>query len=128
MEGACVYINKSNETVLVMYKEIKELKEFINNVIFIVRYSKRSLNYGYINDKNLTSILPINCIHILTYLPYLDDTYEMLNIWKTMVLCRLNLLNNKTESDKKVIYRPNNNFESFHSKFSIKKYDKNKPL
>lgn len=130
MEGACVYINKYDKPVLVMYKEIRELKEINNNVIFIVRYSEKTLDYGYINDKNLTVVLPTNCIHILTCLPYLDDIYETLNIWKILAVCRLNSLNNKIEpannikSDKNSIYRSNNKFESFQSKFSTIKYDK----
>ena len=126
MEGACVYINNDNKSVLVMYKEIKKRKEICNNIILLARYSEQILEYGYINDKYFTKIIPIDCIHILTSLPYYDDINKTLDIWKKIVLNRLNYLNtnnnnnNNNNINKNYCTQLNHNFENFNTKFSKK--------
>jgi len=106
MEGACVYINNSNIPLLIIYKE------FENNKVLYLTYSKFKLNYYFITTKQLTNIIPIDCIHILTYLPIDNNSLEKtINIWKN--LAYNSLLNYDKKREKK--YIPSNT--DFYTRF-----------
>ena len=65
MEGACVYVDQSQNSVLVMYKEVKK------NKVLHLTYSNGTSHYQFITTKLLTQLLPHDCVHILYSLPYL---------------------------------------------------------
>jgi len=95
MEGACVYFNKNNHSVLVMYKEIEK------NKVLYFSYSNGVCYYKFITSKLLTQLLPDNCVHILYCLPYLPSSLETtLNNWVSIAINRLNMLNNEDERKK----------------------------
>ena len=109
MEGVCIYNNSYNQATLVMYKEI-------NNVVFIAEYCNKNLAYNYIDCKTLTQYLPTDCIHILTYMPYLNNITDRLETWRKLVINRLNYLNKQNNYDN-TLYHPNNHIETFNNKF-----------
>lgn len=96
MEGACIYINNFNESTLLIYKE------YINNEIFLLYYCNYKLYYSFITSKLLTNIIPFDCIHILTKLPfYYNDLEKTIKIWKLLVLNKIknkNIKNNYKNS------------------------------
>ena len=86
MQGACII--KRNNPVLLMYKEIEK-----NKVLFVV-YTNNTLKYNYISSKQLTNLIPVDAVHILTKLPYYNEIHLTLRFWKIMVLNKLNNYNN----------------------------------
>jgi hypothetical protein len=94
MEGACVYINKNSLPEIAVYKELKNYNNYdnINNVLFCL-YSNKTLQMGYISTRTLTNILPKNSIHVLTHLPYINNTHETIQLWKSLLINKLNILN-----------------------------------
>ena len=106
MEGACVYINNLNQSTLIMYKE------FENNKVFYLSYCNNNLNFTYITTKELTNILPKDCIHILTRL-YIDcySLENTLNIWKNLALNALLKYDKKKE--KNYTYSKTDFYERF---------------
>lgn len=82
MEGACVVT--IDNPILIMYKEIDK-----NCVLFVV-YTNKTLKYNYITCKQLTNLIPIDAVHILTKLPYYDELHLTLRFWKIMVFNKLN--------------------------------------
>tara|TARA_B100001173_G_scaffold309497_1_gene321990 strand:+ start:918 stop:1289 length:372 start_codon:yes stop_codon:yes gene_type:complete len=95
MEGACVYNDSCYNPVLVMYKEFEK-----NKVLYFIFTSQNSY-HQIIQTKVLTQILPKNCIHILSKLPYFDDLIITLNTWVSIAKGRLNLLN-KQDYNKEI--------------------------
>ena len=95
MEGACVYNDSCYNPVLVMYKEFEK-----NKVLYFI-YTSQNSYHQIIETKVLTQILPNNCIHILTYLPYFDDLIYTLNTWVSIATNRLKLLN-KQDYNKEI--------------------------
>ena len=87
MEGACVFIDKQNVSNLLMYKEIPD------KIIFFAWYKLKRLNIGYISIYDYYKLVPAKSIHILNHLPYLDKTSETLDLWKSLSLNKLNMLN-----------------------------------
>ncbi len=77
MQGACIYYYKG--PVLIMYKEIEN-----NKVLFVIYYNK-TLKYNYITNRQLTKLIPIQSIHILTKLPYYNNLDLTLRFWKILV-------------------------------------------
>ncbi len=103
MEGACIYINSYNNSCLLMYKE------FIKNTIFFILYTNNSLFYQYTSSKYFTNIIPKNCIHILTKLPYYHYSFnKTISIWRDLALTSLN------NHNKKNLYK-----NDFNIKFKI---------
>lgn len=90
MEGACVYYNKYGYAELAMYKELN-IKS-LNNVLLCL-FSNKTLNYCYVSCKYITNFFPLDCKHILTHLPYIDDFNNMLELWKSLVINKLRILN-----------------------------------
>ena len=91
MEGACIYRDTNDIVNLVMYKEISK------NNIFYLQYWDNTLGYSYLTNKELTRILPISSIHILTSLPFFTDIRLMIKIWKDLVYNQLQKLNTKNK-------------------------------
>ena len=87
MEGVAVYRNYLDKPTLIMYKEYTK-----NNVFFAIFYNKK-LRYQYISTKQLTEIIPRECNHILTSLPYNSNINTMLEIWRILIRNKLNALN-----------------------------------
>ena len=85
MEGAAVYINSLNKSTLIMYKE------FYNKILIIV-YTENQLYKSIINNRDFTHIIPKDCVHILTKLPYDNDLYSLLRKWKIVVKRKLESL------------------------------------
>ena len=83
MEGVAVYRNFLDEPTIIMYKE------YSNNNIFFAIYCNKKLQYQFISTKFLTEIIPKECIHILTSLPFNRDIKIMLNIWFLLIKNRL---------------------------------------
>uniref|UniRef100_A0A6C0AX03 Uncharacterized protein n=1 Tax=viral metagenome TaxID=1070528 RepID=A0A6C0AX03_9ZZZZ len=83
MEGVAVYRNFFDEPTLIMYKE------YSNNNVFFAIYCNKKLQYQFISTKFLTEIIPKECIHILTSLPFNRDINIMLNIWFLLIKNRL---------------------------------------
>jgi hypothetical protein len=90
MQGACIYLNKLEKPVLLMYKE------WNNSTIYMASYCEGELKTGYCNTKIFMELIPVNCEHILTSLP-LDKSSEIitLNMWKSIVKAKLMILNNR---------------------------------
>lgn len=108
MEGACIYINSLNESTLLIYKE------YSNNEVFLVYYVNYNLYYSFITSKMLTNIIPSDCIHILTSLPfYYNNLEKTIEIWRILVLHKLK---NKNNFDYNNNY--NNSRTDFYEKFS----------
>jgi hypothetical protein len=109
MEGACIYINSLNESTLLMYKE------YTNNQVFLLYYANYKLYYSFINTKMLTNSIPIDCIHILTSLPfYYNNLEKTIKIWRILALNKLknNIFNN-------IFYINNKKYKTnFYEKFS----------
>jgi hypothetical protein len=51
------------------------------------------LKYNYITCKQLTNLIPVDSIHILTKLPYYNELHLTLRFWKIMALNKLNNYN-----------------------------------
>ena len=83
MEGVAVYTNYLNEPTLIMYKEYSN-----NNVFFATFYNKK-LQYQFITTKCLTEIIPKECNHILTSLPFNRNIDVMLDLWFIIIKNRL---------------------------------------
>ena len=83
MEGVAVYRNSFNQPILIMYKE------YSNSNVFFAIYCNKKLQYQFISTKCLTKIIPKECIHILTTLPFNPDMNIMLNIWFLLIKNRL---------------------------------------
>jgi hypothetical protein len=81
MQGACVF--RYDYPVLIMYKEIEK-----NRVLFVI-YTNYTLKYNYITCKQLTNLIPVDAVHILTKLPYYNELHLTLRFWKIMVLNKL---------------------------------------
>ena len=97
MEGACVYIDRSHNSVLVMYKEVEK------NKVLHLTYSNGSSHHQFITTKLLTQLLPNDCVHILYSLPYLPDSLEtILNNWISIGINKLNILNRQEERKKMI--------------------------
>ena len=112
MEGACVYIDQKQNSVLVMYKEVEK-----NNVLYLI-YSNKSFFYQFITTKLLTYLLPHNCIHILYSLPYLCHSLEItLNNWILLGINKLNNLNILEEKKNNNNLNLNMKFINFNEKF-----------
>tara|TARA_B100001093_G_C26154092_1_gene728729 strand:+ start:247 stop:549 length:303 start_codon:yes stop_codon:yes gene_type:complete len=93
MEGVCIYL-VNNKPKISMYKEIE------SNKILHVEYCNKIVNFCYINTKQLTNILPKDCIHIITKLPYYSHNLnKTLSKWHKLVLNKLILLNNEEYSN-----------------------------
>ena len=74
----------------------------IKNFNYVFTTSTRTNSYyQIIKTKVLTQILPKNCIHILTYLPYFDDLIITLNTWVSIAKARLKFLN-KQDYNKEI--------------------------
>ena len=86
MEGAAVYYNEKNEATLLIYKE------YYKNNVFIVYYSNKKLFKAYIDCRDLTNIIPKDCIHILTKLPFSKDEEITIVMWKNLVKQKLESL------------------------------------
>lgn len=96
MEGACVYTNNFNIPTLIMYKE------YSNNKVLYLTYNKFTLNFSCISTKQLTNIIPKDCLHILTYLPIdYNSLQNTLNMWKNLALDAL--LNYHKKREKQYI-------------------------
>ena len=114
MEGACIYINNLNQSILLIYKE------YSNNEVFLLYYVNYNIYYSFINTKMLTNIIPIDCIHILTRLPfYYNNLEKTIEIWRILALNKLknnnfNNNNNNFNNDRK--YK--NSKTDFYEKFS----------
>ena len=83
MEGVAVYRNYLDQTTLIMYKE------YSNNNVFFAIYCNKKLEYQFISTKCLTEIMPKECKHILTSLPFNRNIYIMLDIWFKLIKNRL---------------------------------------
>lgn len=83
-EGACVFLDRFNNSNIIFYKEI----DF--NKVFLVKYNKNFLRYGYVNLKDLDILVPNNSIHILDNLPYINDIDLVINVWKNLAIDKLN--------------------------------------
>ena len=95
MEGACVYVDQRQNSVLVMYKEVEK------NKVLHLTYSNGISHYQFITGKLLTQLLPHDCFHILYSLPYLPESLETtLNNWISIVINKLNILNTIEERKK----------------------------
>lgn len=81
MQGACVF--SYEYPVLIMYKEIEK-----NRVLFVI-YTNYTLKYNYITCKQLTNLIPIDAVHILTKLPYYNALDLTLRFWKIMAYNKL---------------------------------------
>ena len=81
MEGACVFVRMT--PFLIMYKEIEK-----NRVLFVI-YNNNILKYNYITSKQLTNLIPVDAIHILTKLPYYNELDLTLRFWKIMAYNKL---------------------------------------
>lgn len=79
MEGVAVYRNYLDEPTLIMYKE------YSNNNVFFAIYCNKKLLYKFISSKELTEIMPKECIHILTYLPFNRNINITLDIWRQII-------------------------------------------
>ena len=85
MEGACIITYDS--PILIIYKEISK-----NNILLVI-YCDKQLKYTNITCKQLTNIIPVDAIHILTKLPYYNDLNITLKFWKIKVYNKLITLN-----------------------------------
>tara|TARA_Y100000389_G_scaffold176295_1_gene187705 strand:- start:1217 stop:1516 length:300 start_codon:yes stop_codon:yes gene_type:complete len=93
MEGACVYL-VNNKPKISIYKEIE------SNKILHVEYYNKVMNFCFITCKQLTNILPKDCIHIMTKLPYYSVSLnKTLSKWRNLTLNKLILLNNDDYND-----------------------------
>jgi hypothetical protein len=114
MEGACIYINSLNESTLLIYKE------YSNNKVFLLYYVNYKLYYSFITTKMLTNIIPVDCIHILTKLPFYQNLEKTIEIWRLLVLNELknnnNFNNNNMHNNIKNNYK--NSKTDFYEKFS----------
>ena len=81
MQGACVF--RYNSPSLIMYKEIEK-----NHVLFVI-YTNYTLKYNYITCKQLTNLIPLDAVHILTKLPYYNELHLTLRFWKIMAYNKL---------------------------------------
>ena len=92
MQGACIYLNKLDKPVILMYKE------WNNTTIFMASYCEGQLKSGYCETKIFTELIPIDCEHILTSLP-LDKSSEIITLamWKSIVKAQLIILNNRNK-------------------------------
>ena len=81
MQGACVF--RYDYPGLIMYKEIEK-----NCVLFVI-YTNYTLKYNYITCKQLTNLIPVDSIHILTKLPYYNELHLTLRFWKIMAYNKL---------------------------------------
>ncbi len=81
MQGACVF--RYDYPGLIMYKEIEK-----NRVLFVI-YANYTLKYNYITCKQLTNLIPVDAIHILTKLPYYNELHLTLRFWKIMAYNKL---------------------------------------
>lgn len=81
MQGGCIFTD--NCPVLIMYKEIEK-----NRVLFVI-YTNYTLKYSYITCKQLTNLIPVDAIHILTKLPYYNELHLTLRFWKIMAYNKL---------------------------------------
>lgn len=83
MEGVAVYRNYLNEPILIMYKE------YSNNNVFFATFCNKKLQYQFITTKCLTEIMPKECNHILTSLPFNRNINIMLDVWFIIIKNRL---------------------------------------
>ena len=79
MEGVAVYLNYIDEPTLIMYKE------YSNNNVFFATFCNKKLQYQFITTKCLTEIMPKECIHIITKLPFNRNINIMLDMWKILI-------------------------------------------
>lgn len=79
MEGVCVYYNNNGYAEIAMYKELN-IKS-LNNVLLCL-FSNKTFNYYYVSCKYMTS-----------FLPYIENFNNMLELWKSLVINRLKILN-----------------------------------
>ena len=98
MEGACVYKDYNNSSILLMYKEID------NNNILLLKYYDSNLNINYISINEILYYIPDNCIHILYALPILDDIETTIWWWKSLALNKLNMINKLTDNANNINY------------------------
>ena len=84
IEGACVFLDRFNNSNIIFYKEI----DF--DRVFLVEYNKNFLRYGFVNLKDLDYLVPYNSIHILDNLPYINDIDLVMNVWKNLAIDKLN--------------------------------------
>ena len=88
MQGACVYRSTNNIPTLLMYKELFTHPGKV--LLIIYRYKK--IVKLYITTRELSRLIPLNSIDILTRLPYYEDIYTMIDEWCRLVKNRLNHL------------------------------------
>ena len=84
MQGACIVTYEN--PVLIMYKEIEK-----NRVLFVIYYNN-TVKYNYISCKDLTNLIPVEAVHILTKLSYYGELELTLKFWKIQVYTRLKKL------------------------------------
>ena len=96
MEGACVFIDENNFSTLLMYKEIKNCK------IFFVKYNFIEFKIDYLDMFDFCLLLPCDCIHILSKLPYLDNIELTIDVWRNMDLNKLEYLNRIQKNNKSI--------------------------
>ena len=89
MEGVAIYINKNNFSTIIAYKE------YSKNCIFFATFFNKKLYYQFITYRQLSEIIPKNCIHIMNFLPFNRDIYIMLDLWKIQIKSKLNILLNQ---------------------------------
>ena len=70
-----------------MYKEYAK-----NNIIFAI-FCNKKLYYQFTSTKVLTEIIPRDCIHILTNLPFNRNIDIMLNMWRILIQEKLTINN-----------------------------------
>lgn len=87
MEGACIYLNNNNIPTISMYKNY-----YSNKVLHLI-YCNKIVYFSIITTKELTSILPNNCIHVLTKLPYKNNINDILLSWRIIILNKLLQIN-----------------------------------
>ena len=83
MQGAAIYRNDNNEPTILMYKE------YFTNLVFFVMFCNKKLSYQFITTKQLTEIIPRDCIHILTALPFNKNINITLKLWNLLIKNRL---------------------------------------
>ena len=83
MQGAAIYRNDYEEPTILMYKE------YYNNLVFILMYVDKKLSYQFITTKLLTEIMPRDCIHVLTELPFISNINTTISIWRLLIKNKL---------------------------------------
>tara|TARA_B100001093_G_scaffold520417_1_gene615636 strand:+ start:5221 stop:5484 length:264 start_codon:yes stop_codon:yes gene_type:complete len=83
MQGAAIYRNDYEQPTILMYKE------YYNNLVFILMYVDKKLSYQFITTKLLTEIMPRDCIHVLTELPFSNNINTTISIWRLLIKNKL---------------------------------------